>query len=158
VTGDVTYRDRARAVATRMLSAFYSAPARMFRGQAGGADDVHMTPSLFAWLQSALRETHKVLQVPGDPALDRSVLEDRIARTNKLFLNGWDDLNGDENVDLKSECLDARLQLGEQALTGELGRDEVGRATRDRDSDCVLEIDDSGRASVLASEVHFHSP
>jgi hypothetical protein len=121
-----------------------------------------MTPEIFGWLQSALRETYKSLSVAGDPTLGRTVLEDRIARVNKLFLNGWDDLNGNQTVDqgdpeagVVGECLAARLQLGEQALTGELGRSLYGLATTDRDSDCVLEIDGSGTGSVLASQVHF---
>jgi hypothetical protein len=158
VTGDTTYRDRARAVITRLQTAFYSAPARMYRGTEGGADEVHMTPERFGWLQSALRETHKSLHVPGDPALGRDVLEERIARVNKLFLNGWDDLDGNQQVDTKTECLAGRLQLGEQALTGELGRDDVGIPTSDRDSDCVLEIDKANVGSVLAREVLFQSP
>jgi hypothetical protein len=158
VTGDATYQARARAVATRLQSAFYSAPMRMYRGEDGGKDEVHMTAERFGWLQSALRETHKVLHQPGDATLDRTVLEERLARTNKLFLNGWDDLDGNQEVDTGVECLGARLQLGEQALTGELGRDDVGRATTDRDSDCVPEIDNGERASVLAGEVWFHAP
>jgi hypothetical protein len=99
-----------------------------------------------------------VLHVEGDAVIDRTVLEDRIARVNKLFLNGWDDLDGNQQVDKPAECLAGRLQMGEQSLTGELGRDDVGRRTSDRDGDCVLEIDSAARASVLASEVHFHSP
>ncbi len=159
VTGDTTFRDRARAVATKLLGgAFFSAPGLLFRGVAGGPDEVHMTPERFAWLQSALRETHKVAHVPGDALLARAALEPRIARANKLFLNGWDDLNGDKVVDPNGECLGARMQMGEQSLTGELGRDDVGRATSDRDTDCVPEIDDAQRASVLASEVFFHAP
>ena len=58
-----------------------------------------MTPERFGWLQQALRETYEGIWVPGDPLLDRGVLEDRIARVNKLYLNGWDDLNGNQNVD-----------------------------------------------------------
>jgi len=77
---------------------------------------------------------------------------------NKLFLNGWDDVNGDKVVDVNGECLAGHLQMAEQSLTGELGRDDVGRATSDRDSDCVPEIDDAQRASVLASDVFFHTP
>jgi hypothetical protein len=159
VTGDATFRDRARAVVSKLLgTAFYSAPGLLFRGVAAGPDEVHMTPERFAWLQSALRETHKVAHVPGDPLLDRAALEPRVARVNKLFLNGWDDLNGDKVVDVNGECLGARMQMGEQSLTGELGRDDVGRATSDRDSDCVPEIDDVQRTSTLASEVFFHAP
>ncbi len=158
LTGDSSFRDRARLVATRLQSAFYSAPAKMYRGVEGGPDEIHLTPERFGWLQSALRETHKVLHVPGDAALGRNVLEARIGRVHKLFLNGWDDLDGNEQVDLKTECLAGRLQMSEQALTGELGRDDVGRSTSDRDSDCVLEIDNANVASVLAREVFFHSP
>jgi hypothetical protein len=157
VTGDESYRVRARAVATHLQATFYSAQARMFRGTESGKDEIHMGPETFAWLQSALRETHKVLHITGDKALGRDVLEERIARVNKLFLNGWDDLDGNEVV-TGEECLAARLQLAEQALTGELGRDDVGHTTSDRDGDCVPEIDDAKVGSVMPREVFFHSP
>ncbi len=164
-TADPTYQARATAVMTQLLTAFYSAPARMYRWIAGGPDDIVMTPEVFAWLQSALRETYKSLYVAGDPNLGRDVLADRIARVNKLYLNGWDDLNGNQTVDhggddggLPNECLAAHMQLGEQALTGELGRNDFGQITTDRDQDCVLEIDGAGTGSLLAAQVHFHSP
>jgi hypothetical protein len=157
VTRDETFRTRARAVATKLDQSFYSLTARMYRAQAGGADDIHMTAWRFGWLLSSLRETYKVLSIDGDATLDRTLLEDRIARTIKLYLNGWDDLNGDQLIDLKTECLGARMQLGEQPLTGELGWNEMG-LTSDRDSDCVLEIDDAKSSSVLAGSVHFHAP
>ena len=130
----------------------------MYRGQDSGPDQVDMNPELFGWLQSSLRETYKTLWVPSDPVLDRAVLEDRIARTNKLYLNGWDDLNGDQAVDKPQECLAARLQMAEQALTGELGRDGIGRSTDDRDGDCVIELAHAQVVSGLASDVYFHSP
>jgi hypothetical protein len=157
---DTKYIERARALARSLLSTFWSEPARMFRGSAGGPDEVAMTPERFAWLQQALRETYEVLWVPGDPLLDRAVLEDRIARTNKLYLNGWDDLNGDQLV-TPNECLMGRLQLGEQALTGELGRSSnsfIGSSGADRDGDCVPNVAYAKKASVLASEVFFHAP
>jgi hypothetical protein len=158
-TGESSYFTRAQAVARHLIGpAFYSAPARMYRWVDGGKDDVVMTPAIFAWLQSSLRETYKALFVPGDPDLDRSVLEDRIARVNKLYLNGWDDLNGDQSVDKPKECLAGRLQQAEQALTGEFGRDVFGKPTADRDSDCVIELAHAMTASTLASQVHFHSP
>ncbi len=161
VTGDSSFRDRARVVARRLEADFYVPGARMHRGVAGGKTEVRMTPELFGWLQSALREAHKTLNVQGDPVLGRDVLEDRIARANKLFLNGWDDLNGDERIDTARECLGARLQLAEQALTGELGiefQNDGLKRTSDRDSDCILETDDAKFAAVLAREVLFHSP
>jgi hypothetical protein len=158
-TGDMAYYTRAQAVARTLIgSAFYSAPARMYRGVANGPDNVTMTPTMFAWLQSSLRETYKALFVAGDPALDRNVLEDRIARVNKLYLNGWDDLNGDQTVDYPKECLAGRMQQGEQALTGELGLTADGQATGDRDKDCVKNIAYVDTASTLAAEVYFHSP
>jgi len=157
MTGDETYRVKARAIIEKLDANFYSPPARMYREQAKGPDQIHMGSERFAWLQSALRETYKTLYVAGDPVLDRSVLEDRIARVNKLYLNGWDDLNGNKAVDQPQECLTGRLQMGEQALTGELGRDGLGRPTADRDGDCVLELAHAGQASVQASDVFFHT-
>jgi hypothetical protein len=162
--GDVAgakYQERARAVAQRLLTAFWSDPARMFRATLGGADDIVMTPERFAWLQQALRETYEALWVPGDPLLDRRVLEDRVARVDKLYLNGWDDLNGDQLVDKPGECLDGRLQMGEQALTGELGTESngfVGSTGADRDSDCVPNISAAKVGALLAGQVHFHAP
>jgi hypothetical protein len=157
MTGDATYLARARAVIAKLASAFYSAPARMYREQANGPDQIHMNSERFAWLESALRETYKTLSVPGDPNLDRTVLEDRVERVIKLYLNGWDDLNGNQAIDQPQECLAGRMQLGEQALTGELGRDGLGRPTPDRDGDCVIELAHAAQASVQASDVFFHT-
>ncbi len=160
ITSDTSYRDRARLVVQHLLDAFYSPTARMFRGLEGGADDVVMTSERFAWLLSSLRETYKSLTLPTDVAgtpLSRPALEDLVQRVIKLYMNGWDDLNGDGKVDT-SECLASRMQNGEQALTGELGQDQAGLPTTDRDSDCVLEIDDESFGSVMAGQVHFHAP
>jgi hypothetical protein len=125
-----------------------------------------MTPELFGFLQSSLRETYKALYVPGDPLLDRSVIAERIMRVNKLFLNGWDDLNGNGTLsvdggDYPSECIlgiNGGLQQAEQALTGETGINLAGQHVRDRDSDCVPELSHAGHASVMAADIHFHSP
>lgn len=167
LTGNAVFQTRAQAVARVLLgTAFYSAPARMFRGTAGGTDEVDMTPELFGFLQSSLRETYKTLYAPGNPALDRAVLADRIARANKLFLNGWDDLNGNGTLsvdggDYPGECIlgvNGGLQQSEQAATGELGINLEGAHVRDWDSDCVPELSHAGHASLLAADVHFHSP
>jgi hypothetical protein len=160
ITSDTTYRDRARLVMQHLLDAFYSPTALMFRQLEGGADDVVMTSERFGWLLSSLRETYKSLQLPSDlptAPLSRPSLEGIVQRVMKLYMNGWDDLNGDGNVDA-SECLASRMQNGEQALTGELGQDQAGLPTTDRDSDCVPEIDDETHGSVQAGQVHFHSP
>ncbi len=156
---DTTYRDRARAVATKLFTAFWSEPARMFRGVAGGADDVVMTAERFAWLQQALREIYEGIWVPGDPLLDRvGAGRPIIARVNKLYLNGWDDLNGNQTVEKPGECLGARMQLGEQALNRRGRHDEpaaiVDQSRReDREGDCVLNIAFAANVgSVLAGQ------
>jgi len=164
MTGDATYQARARLLVQHLDKAFYSLPARMYRETDSGPDQNHMTPERFAWLQSSLRETYKTLSIAGDPVLGRNVLEDRIERTNKLFLNGWDDLTGDQSVNSTTkpnECLAARMQPGEQALTGEVGHDSNGTPAPsgpDRDVDCVLELSHAKKTSTLPSEVYFHSP
>ena len=160
ITGDTSYRDRGRLVMQHLLDAFYSPSALLFRGVEGGADDVVMTSERFGWLVSSLRETYKSLTLPADVAgapLSKPALEGLVQRAMKLYMNGWDDLDGDGIVDA-SECLAGRMQNGEQALTGELGQDQAGLPTSDRDSDCVPEIDDESFGSVQAGQVHFHSP
>jgi hypothetical protein len=156
LTEDEKYRTRARAVARRLESAFYTEAAGLYRGLDGGPDEVTMSPETFAWLQSALRETYKALPLAGDPGLDRSNIERRIARVDKLFLNGWDDRNRDGKVDTATECLAGRLQLAEQALTGELGK-EGAAASADRDGDCVPEVDDAMSLATLAASVRFRA-
>jgi hypothetical protein len=161
LTQDASYRDRAQAVARALFTTFWSDPALMFRSTAGGADDIVMTPERFGWMQQSLREIYEGIWVPGDPLLDRGVLEPKIARVNTLYLNGWDDLNGNQVVDQPQECLAARMQMGEQALTGEVGSQSNGilqPSQPDHDSDCVLNIAAAKIGSVLASQVHFHSP
>ena len=167
VTNDATYLAQARLVASHLQTSFWSPAAQMFGyvdgSTANGSADVTMTPEMWGWLESALRVMDETLYVNGDPNLGRDVLEPRVARVIKLYLNGWDDLNGDQSVEKGAdggggECLAAHMQLGEQALTGELGRDAFGQVTTDRDNDCVLEIDGAQKGSLLAGQVHFHSP
>jgi hypothetical protein len=64
-------------------------------------------------------------------------------------VNGWDDANGDDMVK-PEECLGARLQMGERALTGELSHPNDGP---DRDSDCVQEISVVKLPSALANKI-----
>jgi hypothetical protein len=50
------------------------------------------------------------------------------------------------------------MQMGEQSLTGELGRNDFGLPAPDRDGDCVLELAHGQKGSLMAGEVYFHSP
>ncbi len=166
-TGDVRYRDRALVVFDRLQAVFYDPTARIYSTTAAPQDDVEYTPLRFALVQSTLRDMYELVAAqPGGEALE-PVLEDRIARLNKLVLNGWDDRDGDKQVAWPDECVDVidglprgGLQMAERALTGELGRlkDEGGGgpATSDREHDCVPEIDDAHLPAALADSITFH--
>ena len=169
-TGDVRYRDRARAVFDRMEAVFYDPVARMYDPTPAPVDDVEYTPLRFALVQSALRDVYELVAArPGGEALE-PVLETRIGRLDKLVLNGWDDRDGSRQVHWPGECVDVvdglprgGLQMAERTLTGEIGVLEARpfpghrpTPTSDRDDDCVPEIDDAGLPAALADSITFH--
>ena len=168
-TGDTRYRDRAEAVYARMDKVFYDGDARVWGSSPAPVTDVTYTPLRFALLQSALRDVYElVASRPGYEQME-PVLEARVARLNKLVLNGWDDRNYNKHVDWPDECTNVSngiphggLQMGERTLTGETGRyiDEIGGnmgpPTSDRESDCVPEVDDAHLPAALAASVTFH--
>ena len=167
-TGDTRYRDRAIAVFDRVEHVFYDADARIYAATPAPADVVTYTPLRFALLQSALRDMYELVAArPGGEALE-PVLESRLARVNKLVLNGWDDRDRDKQVGWPDECANVvdglprgGLQMAERTLTGETGRlkDEGsgsgGPPTSDREHDCVPEIDDAHLPAALANSVTF---
>lgn len=154
-TGDTRYRARAVAVFDRLEAQFYDRDARLYMPV--GADDVEYTPLRFALVQAALRDMYElVARRPGGEAR-MPVLEDRIARLDKLVLNGWDDRNGNRIVDYPGECVNVAggiprggLQAAERTLTGEVG------GAVDRDRDCVPEIDDAHLPAGLVDSITFH--
>lgn len=157
-TGQSAYRDRAIAAYDVLESRFHMAALATYRTTLGADDAFTWTPERFAAVQSALSRMYVlVASRPGGDSL-RAPIESRLARLNKLVLNGWDDVNGNGQVDYPGECvkppagLASGLMLAERALTGELGIDQ-GALTSDRDRDCVLEVDDAKRASVLGSSI-----
>jgi hypothetical protein len=166
-TGDVAYRERALAVFARVQSAFYDPVARIYTSSPAPMADVEYTPLRFALLQSSLRDVYELVAAqPGGEAM-QPIIEDQLARLNKLVLNGWDDRDGDKQVTWPDECVNVvdglprgGLQMAERALTGELGRlkDEGGGGppTSDREHDCVPEIDDAHLPAALADSVTFH--
>jgi hypothetical protein len=162
-TGDTKYRTRAIAVYDRLEATFYQADARTYT-ETAGATTVQYTPLRFALLQSTLRDMYElVAALPGGESRELD-LEDRLARLDKLVLNGWDDRNEDQQV-YEAECVQydgihiprGGLQMAERALTGETGRatDEgtIGPPSIDRDSDCVPEVDDAQLPSALADSI-----
>jgi hypothetical protein len=165
-TGEVRFRDRALRVWQRVETVRWDARLGLYRAGASREDprDLEWTPSRWAHYTAAAREVYKLVAArPGEERLAAQVLS-RWARMSKLVLNGWDDVNGDEQVDWPGECVAVRdgvvrggLQMAERALTGELGADG-DRPTSDRDRDCVPEIDDAYLPAALASRVRFADP
>ncbi|HEY1954528.1 MAG TPA: hypothetical protein VGH28_02935 [Polyangiaceae bacterium] len=169
-TGDVKYRDRAMAVYARLDSVFYDKDARIYSTGPAPMNDVEYTPVRFALLQSALRDVYELVAArPGGEALE-PVIEERVARLDKLVLNGWDDRNYNRLVDWPGECVNVvdslprgGLQMAERTLTGESGSVEeqipLGgqrTTTSDREHDCVPEIDDAHLPAALADDITFH--
>ena len=165
-TGNVSYRDRAIAVFDRVEAVFYDSDARIYSLTPAPVSSVEYTPLRFALLQSALRDVYELMATrPGGELLE-PVLEERLARLDKLVLNGWDDRDRDQRVDWPSECVMpgtgvplGGLQMAERTLTGESGRtdveDGISSPTADRDNDCVPEVDDAHLPSGLADSVTF---
>jgi hypothetical protein len=169
-TGDTRYRDRAIAVFDRMDATFYDADARIYAATPAPATDVEYTPLRFALLQSALRDMYELVATRPGGATRVPVIEARLARLNKLVLNGWDDRDGDQLVAWPDECANVvgglprgGLQMAERTLTGELGSlqapllaGDTRVPTSDREHDCVPEIDDAQLPAALADSVTFH--
>jgi hypothetical protein len=100
--------------------------------------------------QGALRQYWKLVgKRPGNEQLAAEILE-RVQRTNKLILNGWDDANADNKVQYPTECTGAGLQMAERALTGELSHPADGP---DRDHDCVKEVSAAKLPAALAGQI-----
>jgi hypothetical protein len=173
-TGAVKYRDRALRVWERLDGAFYDVHARVYRAVEGDrSTTVTFTPRRFSLLQAALRDVYELIGVqPGNDAF-RARLEDRVGRLNKLVLNGWDDRDGDGQIEWPDECAHlgtgpdgqplglGGLEMGERTLTGETGSLVGGGAdasriiTTDREHDCVPEISSVGLPAALARSITF---
>jgi hypothetical protein len=176
-TGETKYRDRAEAVFERLDAAFYDPTARVYRTVTGDTStQVVFTARRFGLLQAALRDTYELVALlPGHDA-EQALIEDRVARLNKLVLNGWDDRDEDGNITWPDECVrvtpgpDGKplgrggLQMAERVLSGESGSlldtpdagDGGGRViTTDREHDCVPEVSAAGLPAALANSVTF---
>jgi hypothetical protein len=175
-TGQTRYRDRALQVFQRLQTAFYDPNARVYRPTPGDTSStITFTPLRFALLQASLRDTYELVAVlPGNASL-ASLIEMRVARLNKLVLNGWDDRDEDQVITWPDECARSGhqadgqpmglggLQMAERVLSGESGSatDTWGGDAGprlpvvDREHDCVPEISAVGLPSALASSVTF---
>ena len=168
-TGDVRYRDRAIAVFDRLETVFYDPDARIYSATPAPVDSVDFTPLRFVLLQSTLRDMYELVATRPGGESRVSDLEDRLARLDKLVLNGWDDRDQDRIVTWPDECVNVvdglprgGLQMAERTLTGEIGSLQAPLlpgdqriATSDREHDCVPEIDDVHLPSALADSITF---
>ena len=149
-TSDEAYRTAAESVYADLGARFWMDDLRLYRTTAGQDDLMRYTPLRFGMLQGALRQYYKlVASGPGRGAEAAETLR-RVVRLDKLVLNGWDDFNEDGVVQYPDECLWGSLEMGERALTGELGHPaDKG----DRDHDCIREISKVGLPAALGEEL-----
>jgi hypothetical protein len=161
ITSDTSYRQRAQQAYAVLEQRYHHPQLRVYRPIPGEEQEFVFTPARLGIVQSALREMYVQIGTrPGNDAL-RSELEARLGRLHKLILNGWDDRNDDGVVDYPAECMRSvdgiprsGLQLGERAITGEVGlsRPEL---TYEYDRDCVPNISYVGLPAMLASELRL---
>ncbi len=145
-TSDTAFRDRAKLAYAALAGRFYMADVRAYRTEVDESSTMTWTPRTLGAFTGALRQLYKLVgRQPGNEALASEIL-DRLARTMKLVVNGWNDINGDAAVDA-GECLDGRLQMAERALTGERSIEADGG---DRDHDCVPDIASAKLPAALA--------
>jgi hypothetical protein len=151
-TSDTKYRLAAERVWANLDARFWMSDVRAWRTTAGVSDTLTWTPLSLGTISGAMRQYWKIVgKKPGNERLGSEILE-RVQRTNKLVLNGWDDANADNKVQYPKECTGGGLQLAERALTGELSHPADGP---DRDHDCVHEVSAAKLPSALAGQVVF---
>jgi len=156
-------------------STFWDPVAKIYRTVAGDTSStVIYTPVRFGLAQAMLRDTYELIAAVDGRATLASLIEDRVARLNKLVLDGWDDRNGNKVVDYPEECVmqpvaDATrpggglshggLQMAERTLTGEIGSvaDVFDGGPRvvatDRQPNCVPEISAAHLPAALADSI-----
>jgi hypothetical protein len=148
-TSNESYRDLAATVYQDLQARFWMTDVRCFRTTAGVDDLMQFTPVRFGLLSGALRAYYELVASDPSDGEEATLLLAQIKRMYKLVLNGWDDVNQDNRIQYPAECNEARLEMGERALTGELGH--PGQV--DRDSDCVKEISNVRLPAALGAEL-----
>jgi hypothetical protein len=174
-TGDTKYRDRALAVFERVDATFWDPVARIYRPVAGDtSNSVVFTPVHFALIQAMLRDTYELIAADDGRGTLATLILSRVARLNKVVLDGWDDRNDNQLVDYPEECVGqpvagasdpgggashGGLQMAERTLTGETGSvtdtfDAGARViAKDRQPNCVPEISVAHLPAALADSI-----
>ena len=165
-TGDVKLpRPCDRGLRSACEATFYQPDARIYTETPNASTRRSTHRCASRCCKATLRDIYElVAALPGGESRE-PVLEDRLARLNKLVLDGWDDRDETSGVSARMRQYDAMhiprggLQMAERALTGETGRatDEgaIGPPSIDRDSDCVPEVDDAHLPAALADAITF---
>ncbi len=155
VTSEEPFRDLSETVYQDLSNRFWMGDILAYRTTAGIDSPMQYTPQRFGMLHGALRQYYKLVAAAPSRAAEGQEVLSRIKRTFKLVVNGWNGVNQDDRIQYPDECLAARLEMAERALTGELGHPkDLG----DRDSDCVKELSTVYLPAALASEVDLVRP
>jgi hypothetical protein len=161
ITSNTAYRTRAQQAYAVLEQRFYHPTYRLYRPYPGEENTFVFTPTRFGAVQSALRQMYiLVAAAPGNDTL-RAELEARLGRLNKLVLNGWDDRNGNDQIDYPDECLGSTnkigrggLQMSERALTGDIGLYRQSPFP-DFDGDCMPNLAYAKLPALLAAELRI---
>jgi hypothetical protein len=165
-TNNESYRQKAIQVYADLQKRFWMTDILCFQTTAGVASLMQFTPIRFGLLSGALRQYYKlVASTPGNASgcgqpcdagelctgsgIYECPLLQQMKRMYKLVLNGWNDRNQDDTIQYPDECMGARMEMGERALTGELGHPD----DTDRDNDCVKDIAAVDLPAALAAQV-----
>ncbi|MHB8417523.1 MAG: hypothetical protein ACYDCL_05580 [Myxococcales bacterium] len=154
-TSEERYRELAVEVYQDLQRRFWMADIGGFRTTAGVDSPMKFTPLRFGLLSGALRQYYELVASAASRQAEGVQLLAEVKRTYKLVLNGWDDIDHDDEIQYPAECLSGRLEMGERALTGELGHPADHG---DRDSDCVREISIVGLPAALGAELDLSRP
>ncbi len=147
----------------------------MYRTVAGPTPStLTFTPVRFALAQAMLRDTYELIAAVDGRTSLASLIEDQVARLDKLVLDGWDDRNQNQVIDYPEECVmqpvsgasdpgggasHGGLQMAERTLTGETGSvadtfDAGARQiAKDRQTNCVPEISVAHLPAALADSI-----
>jgi hypothetical protein len=149
-TSNQKYRDAAINIYGDLQTRFWMSDVLCFRTTAGVDDPMQYTPIRFGLLEAGLRQYYKLVASDPSRQAEGAQLLQELKRTFKLVVNGWNDQNQDDTVQYPQECIGAGLEMGERALTGELGHySDLG----ERDKDCVKEISKVDLPAALGAEL-----
>ncbi|MHB8419685.1 MAG: hypothetical protein ACYDCL_16535 [Myxococcales bacterium] len=149
-TSNATYRQTAIQIYQDLQARFWMADVQAFRTTAGVDDPMQYTPLRVGLLSGAMRQYYKlVASSPGREAEADGGLQE-LKRSYKLIVNGWNDRDQSNTIQYPIECAGTGMEMGERALTGELGHPQDDG---DRDHDCVQEISYVSLPAALGAEL-----